>query len=162
MRMTDPTDALKSFQAAFSQNKIAVQPCSTDKNLFVSLDNPNNTPRFTYVRLENKIVTALVLFVLTEPLKGIPCFQIGYAVPELYRGKRLAKGAISAAMRELANGFSNTPMTEFYVEAVVGNDNEASKGIASALISGTPIEITDAQSKLPALQFLRKIEAIRR
>lgn len=157
MRMTDPTNALESFQAAFSKKDVAIQSCETDKDLFVFLDHPNGKPRFTYARIEGRTVTALVLFVLIEPMKGVPCFQIGYAVPNSHRRKGIAKNTVKAALNELTHGLSRTPMSEFYIEAIVGNNNDASNNIAASLISDQPTEIIDEFSKLPALQYVKKI-----
>ena len=47
----------------------------------------------------------------------------------------------------------------FYVEAVVAEDNKASRRVAEQLISDKPTKMTDSISKKPALRYLRKVEA---
>jgi hypothetical protein len=155
--MTDPSDALKSFQQALVDGQIQLQRGQIDPELFVHLDRPNDQPRFTYVRLQLQTVTALVILVISDPIEGKPCFQIGYAVPEAYRSQGRANNAVCAAIIELKHGLARNKISTFYVEAIVGTDNEASKHVAAATISTTPVEVTDQVSGLPALHYVRKI-----
>jgi hypothetical protein len=155
--MTDPSDALTSFQQALIDDEIKLQRGQLDPELFVLLDHPNGEPRFTYVRLKGRTVTALVILVLADPLKGTPCFQIGCAVPNAYRNQGRAKDAVEAAIAELKHGLARNKISTFYVEAVVGTHNEPSQRVAAATISAAPAEITDEVSGLPALHYLRKI-----
>jgi len=85
--MTDPFDALTSFQQALLDGEISLQAGELDPDLFVHFDKPTGVPRITYVRLDGQTVTALALMVRTEPMHGLPCFQAGVAVPEAYGGK---------------------------------------------------------------------------
>jgi hypothetical protein len=95
---------------------------------------------------------------LTEPIEGIPCFQLGCAVPAAYRGQGRAKNIVDAAIIEMKNGLARNKISAFYVEAIVGAHNTASQHVAAATISTTPKEVTDQFSGLPALQYLRKID----
>jgi hypothetical protein len=155
--MTDPSDALTSFQQALIDGEIKLQPGQLDPELFVHLDHPNGEPRFTYVRLKGRTVTALVILVLVDPINGTPCFQIGVAVPEAYRNQGRAKDAVAAAIAELKCGLARSKISTFHVEAVVGTHNEPSQRVAAATISTTPAEVTDQYSGLPALHYVRKI-----
>lgn len=156
--MTDPFVALESFQKALANGEVSLQPGVIDPKLFVHLDRPNGSPRFTYVRLDRRTVTALVMFVLDDPLEGSPCFQIGYAVPERYRAQGRAKDIVVAAIAELKRGLNSNGVPAFYIEAVVGTDNEPSMRVAAATISTSPVRITDHVSGLPALQYVLKVE----
>lgn len=156
--MTDPMAALISFERELKRGLLEIQPCQTDTNLFVHLDQPTGRPRFTYVRLDGKTVTAMVIFALVEPIDRVQCFHMGYAVAEDFRGQGLGKDIAAAAMKELAKGFSRTPIDKFYIEAVVGAGNEASHKIAAKLLSGMPTPITDEISGEPAFQYLRKMD----
>jgi RimJ/RimL family protein N-acetyltransferase len=155
--MTDPFDALQSFQQALVDGEIDLQRGQIDPELFMHLDHPNGQPRFTYVRLQRQTVTAMVNFAISDPIEGIPCFQIGVAVSEAYRSQGRAKSAVGAAIIELQHGLARNKVSTFYVEAVVGIDNEASKHVAAATISTVPVEVTDQVSGLPALHYVRKI-----
>lgn len=156
-QMTDPSDALNSFQHALLNGRIELQRGSIDPELFVHVDHPNGKPRFAYVRLQGQTVVVLVMFVLSEPIDKTPCFQIGYAVPKEYRNEGRAKSAICAAITELKQGLARNKISKFYVEAVVGTDNEVSKHVAALTISNAPVEITDSVSGLPALHYVRKV-----
>lgn len=155
--MTDPFDALKSFQQALIDGEVQLQRGAIDSELFVHSDRPQGETRITYARLQRQTVTALAIAVLTERVEGIPCFQLGVAVPEAYRGQGRAKSIVEAAIIEMKNGLARNKVPEFYVEAIVGVHNKPSQRVAAATISATPVEVTDSLSGLPALQYLRKI-----
>ncbi|ANK92739.1 hypothetical protein AMK01_CH03316 [Rhizobium sp. N6212] len=155
--MTDPMTALISFQQELKRGSIDLQRCETDPNLFVHVDRPAGTPRFTYVKLDGKTVTAMAIFAVVEPIDRIRCFHLGYAVPEKLRGQGKGKDIVAASIKELVNGFSRTPITTFYIEAIIGADNDASHKIASKVLSGMPTPVTDEVSGLPAFQYLKKI-----
>lgn len=154
--MTDPFDALTSFQQVLLDGEINLQACELDPELFVHLDRPTDVPRFTYVRLDRQTVTALAIIVPIEPMHGLPCFHVGVAVPEAHRGKGYATSVISAAIEELRHGLARNKIPSFYIEAIVSVDNEPSKRVAASTISTTPVPVTDQFSGLPALHYLRK------
>ena len=76
-RMTDPSDALTSFQYALLNGQIRLQKEDLSPDLFVHTDRPQGIVRFTYVSLDRQTVTALAMFVIAEPIEGVPCFQVG-------------------------------------------------------------------------------------
>jgi hypothetical protein len=156
--MTDPSNALQSFQQAVLRGEMQLQRGALDPDLYLYVDNPNGETRFTYVRLEGSTVTALVSFALCDPIEGTPCFGIGYAVPEAYRNQGRAKEAISAGISEMQHGFGRHGRSVFYVEAIVGADNKSSQRVAEQVISDTPVAVTDQLSGLPAFQYVRRIE----
>jgi hypothetical protein len=90
-------------------------------------------------------------------LNPTQCFHLGYAVPEKYRGQGKGNDIVAMAMKELAHGLGRAHITNFYIEAIVGTDNEASHKIATKLLSGMPAPITDEVSGLPAFQYPKKI-----
>jgi RimJ/RimL family protein N-acetyltransferase len=124
--MTDPSNALQSFQQALLLGGIQLRRGVLDKDLYVYVDEADGQRRFTYVRLEGSTVTAFVNFALCEPIDGTPCFSIGYAVPEAYRNQGRAKEAVRAAISEMQHGFGRHGYS-FYVEAIVGADNKPSQ-----------------------------------
>jgi hypothetical protein len=110
------------------------------------------------VRPARVTVIAIAIFIVTEPIDGIPCFQTGYAVRESERRKGLGLQTLESSLAELRHGMSRTPMVEFYVEAVVGTANEASNRIAAKLLSDQPEAITDEISDESAWQYLRLVK----
>jgi hypothetical protein len=155
--MTDPFDALTSFQQALLDGEISLRAGELDPDLFLHVDHPTGVPRFTYVRLARQSVTALAIMIQTEPMHGLPCFQVGVAVLEAQRGKGHAKSVVAAAIAELRHGLSRNKISSFYVEAIVSIHNEPSKRVAESTLSTTPVAVTDEVSGLPALQYVRKI-----
>lgn len=64
--MTDPSNALQSFQQGLLHGEIQLQPGVLDRNIYLYVDHPNGSRRLTYVRLEGTTVTAFVEFVPCE------------------------------------------------------------------------------------------------
>lgn len=155
--MTDPTDALTSFQQALLAGEIDLQRGSADRDLYVHADRPNGELRLSYVRLEGSTVIAFANFVWCDPIEGEPCFQIGYAVPLAFRGRGLARDAVTAAIAEMQIGLTRNGIATFHIEAIVGADNAASQRVAQQTISPTATTITDEVSGEPALQYVRKV-----
>ncbi|WP_316216274.1 GNAT family N-acetyltransferase [Bradyrhizobium sp. SZCCHNR3003] len=156
--MTDPHDGLVSFQEAYSAGLIDLDAGILDPDLYVHMDTANGEPRMTYVRIKKGIITAFVVFARADPVEGLNCFQVGVAVPKEYRNRGLAKETMEAAICDLAAGFGDRGLPPFYVEAIVGIDNEPSKRVSIAVLSKEPTPVTDRISGQPALQFLRKVE----
>ena len=157
-QMTDPFAALISFQAALKGGALSLQPGDIDPKVFVHLDQPNGSTRFTYVRFYNRTVVSLAMLVQVQPLEGLPCFQLGYAVPERYRAQGRAKDIAASAVAELERGLTRNGVRTFCIEAIVGTDNEPSMRVATATVSNSPVPITDELSGLPAFHYIRKFE----
>jgi len=155
--MTDPSNALHSFQEALLRRGMQLQRGAVHPELYLNTEDANGQPRFTYVTLEKTTVTAFVNLVLCAPIEGTPCFQVGYAVPEAYRRQGRAKIVLRMAIAELQHGFSGLGPA-LYVEAIVGVDNVPSQRVAEQAISATAVAMTDGVSGLPALRYLRKLD----
>ena len=155
--MTDPTNALQSFQRLLLTGTIQLEPGRLDKNLYSYVDEMDGTTRFTLVRLEGKTVTAFVAFAQDGAIEGKPCFAIGYAVPEAYRNQGRAREIVKAALAEMQGAFKRL-YPEFYVVAIVGADNKPSQRVAEQVISNTAVSVTDQISGLPAFRYVRKVE----
>ena len=157
--MTDPSDGMKSFQKELRRGGIAIQVTKTDPNLFVHLDAPNGPPeiRFTYVRLKGQTVTAMVIFAAQRPEDGKPYFAVGYAVPKRFQKQGRAKDILVAALADMQDGLFRNGFPEFYIEAIVGAANVASRKIAEQVISDEPEAITEGLSGLPGFKYVRRI-----
>ena len=128
-------------------------------NVLVYADQPSGQPRFTYARLEGAKVAALVNFTPSDPFEpGIPCFGIGYAVHKDFRGQGRAQSLVNAAIAELKNGLARNGFPIFYIEAIVGADNEVSQRVAAATIAPDAKPGTDQYSGDPIFQYVKKIE----
>lgn len=70
-------------------------------------------------------------------------------------GRGLATAAVAGAIAEMKNGFHQSAgMQTFYIEAIVGEENVASRRVAERTISNNPTAITDQESGLPAFQYV--------
>lgn len=157
MRITDPMDALVSLQREVRRGMLT-NPTGLSPGVRVVLDHPNGVIRYTYARIEHGRVKSIAIFVYHEPINGVPCFNLGYAVPEAYRNRGLASLIIEQGIQELRRGLGRHGAKSFYVEAVVGTDNLASQRAASKTISDSPVAGTDFESEEPILQYTRLVE----
>lgn len=157
MAMTDPLQALVSLQAEVRKG-MPTHP--TEKYLSVRLvfDEKNGRARYTYARIEHGRVKAMAMFVSMDTIDGIGCFQVGYAVPETYRGRGWAKEILKQGLDELSKGLARHGIKSFYVHAVVGTSNLASIGVATRLLTNTPVSMMDSVSGEPALAFTRLVK----
>ena len=157
--MTDPMDALIDLRRAVAQKDIRLQPAGFHPDVFVHLDQPANRPRYTYALAEGGDVTAVALLALTEPIEGVPTFQIGYAVMESRRGCGRAQRITMAAIDEMCRGLHRNGIPKLYFEAVVDRENLASLHIAEKVIGGPRTECLDHGSGVPAIQFQRLVDS---
>lgn len=157
MRIADPMDALVSLQREVRRG-MPTNPTELSPGVRVVLDQPNGVIRYTYARIEHGRVKSIALFVHHEPINGVPCFNLGYAVPEAYRNHGWAGLIIEQGIQELRRGLGRHGAKSFYVEAVVGKDNLASQRVASKIISDSPVAGTDSESGEPILQYTRLVE----
>lgn len=156
--MTDPMDALVSLQAALKAGEVRLRACEVHSDVKVLLDHPMGQHRFTYVKVVAGVVQSIALCVLAEPVNGVPCIALGYAVVESMRGRGLAREIVEKAIDEMLNGLRRNGIREFYVEAVVATSNIASNRLARRLISDSPTPGTDAVSGEKIFQYLRLIK----
>ncbi|MHA6075892.1 hypothetical protein ACVSML_06665, partial [Pseudomonas aeruginosa] len=114
--------------------------------------------RMTYAQVVGRQVKALAMYVEVAPYEGKRCFNVGYAVAVPYRKKGLAKALLTSSLEEFS-GLLAKELAEpgFYVEAVVGVDNEPSKRVAGQFFT-EPKETVDGESGLPALHYIKLVE----
>jgi hypothetical protein len=156
--MTDPANSLRSFQEELLLGTILLSRTKLDPNLFIYRDNVGAAPRMSYARLEGRTVTAMAIFTPETPINGAPCVGIGYAVPETHRSQGRAKDIVKAAIADMQFGLRRQGHAAFYVEAIVGADNAASRRVAEQIISDTPEPMVDGISGLPAFRYVLKVE----
>ncbi|NWA23913.1 GNAT family N-acetyltransferase [Pseudomonas gingeri] len=157
MSMTDPLAALVSLQVEVRRG-MPTHPTENYRTVRVAVDEHNGRVRYTYAKIEHGRVKALSMFVTVDPIGGIACFQVGYAVPEAYRGRGWATEILGQGIEELRKGLGRHDVKQFYVEAVVGSSNLASQKVAAKVISQSPLQTTDCYSGEAALAYTRLIE----
>jgi RimJ/RimL family protein N-acetyltransferase len=147
--MTDPSNAMHSFEEELSRGRIKLEPGNIDPDLFLYVDNAEGKRRFSYVRMEHGKVTVFVTLVQGGFIERAPRFDIGYAVPEVYRKQGRAKEAVRMAITELRHGLGRGRISTFYVEAIIGADNKPSQRVAEQTISENPVAMTDEIKEPP-------------
>lgn len=155
--MTDPMNALRSFQQALAHGQITPQTAELHDDLFCLVDNPNGETRLTYALVKKSRIVALAMFIPTDPMNGSLCLNAAYAVDETNRSQGFGKEVTQKAFDELTNGFQRAGRTHLYVEAIVGTSNEHSQKLANSIFSSTPTPCTDSVSGQSALQYVRKL-----
>lgn len=159
MPLPDVASALKSFQQALTEKTISVEKGNLDPEMLLHMDQPNGEMRLTYARVTGLTVVALIQFIPCDPYEGEPCFNVGWAVAESYRGKGLAHEAVVAALKEMRHGFARAGLKAFWVEAIIGEDNVASQKLATKLLFDVTKKAADSFSGDPIIQYVRRINA---
>ena len=157
MAMTDPLQALVSLQTEIRKG-MPTHPTEKYPSVRVVLDERNGRVRYTYARIEHGRVKAMAMFVSMDKIDGIGCFQVGYAVPETYRGRGWAIEILEQGLDELSKGLARHGVEKFYVQAVVGTSNLASIRVATRSLSNAPVSTIDSVSEEPALAFTKLVE----
>lgn len=161
MPLPDLESALASFKRALKKGEITLKPCDSDSALFMHADRvPGDEMRMTYARLQGNDVTVMISVLPERPYEGKPCFGLGCAVPQRFRGRGRAAEATVAVMKELRQGLARAGIASFYVEAVIGVNNIASQRTAEKAIARKPVaEDLDMYAGVPVVQYVRLIEA---
>ncbi|MDX1146844.1 GNAT family N-acetyltransferase [Sinorhizobium medicae] len=158
--MTDPNEGLISFQQALDGGELQLHRCDIDKDLYVHVDQPKpKITRYTYTRLSpGDVSTGISIFVMVEPYEGLPCFQVGYAVPDKFRGQGKATDILTASIKELRAGLTRNGVdVPLYIEALIDRKNEASIHVAKKVLGPWVKETSDEMTGTPAFQFMLKV-----
>lgn len=150
-------NALISFKKAFANNSIAPQKAEIHSDLLVLVDYPNGEMRMTYALIKNGEPIALLTLINAEPMKGFPCFNIGYAVDKAHRSIGHGKEILRKAFDELTNGFKRAGFPHLYLEAIVSTENTHSNKLANSMLDNNPMSCTDSVSGQPAFQYVRQL-----
>jgi hypothetical protein len=156
--ITDPHNALLSFQKALLSGTIKPKRCKVRRELYYLRDKPTpDTLRMTYAMVAGRQVKALAIFMENEPYEGKRCFGIGYAVAVHHRGQGLAKAVVEASLEEFAMMLrKDLVVPGFFVEAIVDVNNAPSNRVAEQLFS-EPTSTRESESGLPAFHYIKRM-----
>ena len=157
-RLPDPMDTLEAFQKCVVRAGLPMQPCEIHPGIKVFSDSPKGIGRLTYARVEHGRTRALAVYVVTDPFEGLPCFNIGYAVPEFYRGQGLATDVLRKSIDELRAGLARNGISRFYIEAVVSIYNEASMRVAGKVLAVEPEGGVDSNTGDPIWIYRKLVD----
>lgn len=154
-------EGLKQIAIAIKDGTISIEKGRIFDDIYVHSDNPLGDLRISYVMFSPSVrnqVVARCAFNSSNLIEGIPSFQIDWAVLEPYRKQNWGKTIATKATAEFAGGMKKWLPDGFYVEAVVDEENEASKRIGRALLSGEEI-IFNKKTKSNVHSFLKKFSS---
>lgn len=157
-QMPDMMESLNSLQEALSQKyPLQIKPCDLNKAYQVILDRPFGNIRFSYAKIVKGQIHAFSVFAHADPIEGIACFNIGYAVVPKYRGKGLAVEAVNVGIEELKRGLGRAGVREFYLESVIDATNTASIKVSENLFAAAGTEVKDSTTQKRCMRFEKLI-----
>ncbi len=155
--IADPMNGLRNFQRELD-NGTQMEFRELNKSYFARFDEfPEGGKRYSYLKIMNGEIQAISMFGLVEPIKGVDCYSIGYAVNENYRRRGLALESVNLGLADLAVILGQMKMKKFYLEAVVDVDNMPSLILAKKLFSSLGLPTKDYPTGKPALYFKKLI-----
>lgn len=98
-----------------------------------------------------------LFFGLEDPINGVVCYNVGYAVNEGHRGRGLAVEAVNIGIANLKNELSRTGLKIFYLEAVIDLMNIHSVRVAEKLFASSGVAMNERDTGTPALYFKKLI-----
>jgi hypothetical protein len=155
----NPMEALTSLQDAIN-NGMPLRRCVVSPELQIHIDQPDGHFRFTFVKLEQGAIKAYTSFIITRPVRGIPCITFTFAVPPQYRMQGLATEIIARGIHEMRYELQGFQVKKFFIEATIAADNRAANKIAEELIPTKPKNITDETSGAKAFQYLACVSCL--
>ena len=151
-------ETLLGFDEALRAKRIATARMRGNENIHIHQDMPApQTPRLTYARLKGAHVTAVVVITIGDPVDGVRCFHIGYAVREDQRGKGVAKELVAAALNDFAQNMLKSDLDELWFEASVDQNNSASVAVAKAVLDVEPEGKIDDADGTPIWHYLKHV-----
>lgn len=153
--MANPMEALVSYQQALDAG-IQIDPDEMDGDYLMRAGEVAGAKRFDFVKIVNRKVQALAMFVEDEPYKGVARFSLAYAVSENHRGRGLAVEAINRGVEDFKSKFSQAAVKSFFVEALIDQNNTPSIKVAKQVLPGPGVEKPDEETGTPALLFYKR------
>lgn len=154
--MANPIIILNSLQEALDQG-MPLDAGELEENYKFYYDEPGNGRRFSFVKIVNREAQSLVIFGLENPIDGLTCYNVGYAVKESCRGRGFAMEAINYGLKKLITQLSHERLKAFYLEALVDQSNVHSINVAKKFFSNEPDLVIDRESGTISLQFKKII-----
>lgn len=154
--MADPIIPLLDMQRALNNGEFIV-PSELDEGYLPMYDEVPSGKRYSYAKIVNNEVQVVAILGAEDPINGIACFSLGYAVSEKHRGRKLSIEAVNKGLEDLKRILNlTTSIKQFYLEALVATTNTPSIKIAEKLFSSIGIPMDDTESGTPS-RFFHKL-----
>jgi len=155
-QMANPMNALLEIQEALNSNTPFDVP-ELDGGYKTWFNENSKGKKHTFAKIINGEIQALAIFGFVDPVEGIECWSLGYAVNENYRRRGLAVEAVKTGIEEFKKIYSRNSLKSFYIEGVIDIENNPSIKLAEKIFSSTGRRIIDEESGRPALLFEKLI-----
>jgi RimJ/RimL family protein N-acetyltransferase len=129
-----------------------------DSNFKTRYDQYPIGHRYIFAKIVDGEAQAIAIFGLDEPIDGVDCYSLGYAVSEKHRRRGLAAEVINKGIEEMKKTLTTAAVKSFYVEAVIDVANTASVRFAEKFFSSSGLRVIERESGRTALQFKRLVE----
>ncbi len=139
--MADPTDytlAMQHLQAAIRKGQVQMTPCQLHPDIKMLADQAGGNLRLTYAKVEHGRVKAFAAASPSGWREGAMIFNLGYAVPEYYRGRGLAREIARKAIDDLVAGMKRNGHPSLWIEITMDVENVASQKVAAAVLGVEP------------------------
>ena len=152
----NPMTGFRTLEQAFSQGFRMKRVPFTD-GIFIEKDIALGAERYTYARLKKLKVQQIVVLNRNQPLNGLPCFCLFYGTLEELRGKGLTVSFIEKILEQFKKDLHKRYGKEYYIEALIETDNEASLAIADKLFGEPSHDGVDERSGVPTRAWQYKV-----
>jgi hypothetical protein len=152
----NPMTGFKTLEQAFSQGFRMKRVAFTD-DVFIEKDVALGAERYTYARLNKLKVQQTVVLNGNEPLNGLPCFCLFYGTLEELRGKGLTLTFVGEMLELFKKDLHKRYGKEYYIEALIETENEASLAIAAKLFGEPNHDGVDEKSGIPTRIWQYKV-----
>jgi hypothetical protein len=152
----NPMTGFKTLEQAFSQGFRMKSVPATD-DIFIEKDMALGAERYTYARLNKLKVQQMIVLNGNQPLNGLPCFCLFYGTLEELRGKGLTVSFIDEILKLFKKDLDTRYGKEYYIEALIETDNEASLAIAAKLFGEPSHDGIDELSGVPTRIWQYKV-----
>ncbi|PLT24387.1 hypothetical protein [Pseudoalteromonas sp. MelDa3] len=152
----NPMTGFRTLEQAFSQGFRMKRVPFTD-DIFIEKDIALGAERYTYACLKKLKVQQIVVLNGNQPLNDLPCFCLFYGTLEELRGKGLTVSFIEKILEQFKKDLHKRYGKEYYIEALIETDNEASLAIAAKLFGEPSHDGVDERSGVPTRVWQYKV-----
>jgi hypothetical protein len=152
----NPMTGFRTLEQAFAQGFRMKRVPFTD-DIFIEKDMTLGSERYTYARLDKLKVLQTVVLNGNQPLNGLPCFCLFYGTLENLRGQGLTASFITKILEHFKKDLNKRYGKEYYVEALIETDNEASLAIAAKLFGKPSHDGIEELSGVPTRIWQHKV-----
>jgi len=155
--MPDPIVILDSLQQVLNDG-MPVDPGELRDGYKMFYDELNGGKRYSFAKIIDGQAQALSIFGLEDPIGGVVCYNLGYAVKESLRRRGLAIEAVLKGLEILRVELGSIGIEKFYLESVVAKTNIPSIKVAEKIFSESGVLMNERDTGTLSLYFKKLIK----